>query len=58
MLRDVLNHLDYSATAEIALMIFAATFCAVVIRTLRSSAAVANSHAAMALDEAEGDAEE
>lgn len=51
MLKDVIAHLDFSAFAEISLFIFAATFVAVTIATLRSDRRVADRHALIALDD-------
>jgi hypothetical protein len=49
MLRDVIAYLELSAWAEVSLFIFAITFVAVVIATLRSDKRVAQKHALIAL---------
>jgi hypothetical protein len=51
MLKDVLAHLDFSAWAEISFCIFALTFVAVTIATLRSDKRLAQKHAFIALDD-------
>jgi hypothetical protein len=51
MLKDVLAHVDFSAWAEISLLIFAVTFIIVTIATLRADARTSRRHAAIALDD-------
>lgn len=55
MLKDVIAHLDFSAWAEISLFIFAITFLAVTIVTLRSDKRLAQKHAFIALDDSPED---
>lgn len=49
MLKELMNHLGYGFFAETALVIFAVTFVAITVRTLRMERRESESCAAMAL---------
>ncbi len=51
MIRDVLNHLDFTACAEVGLGLFFAVFVAIAIRTLRVARSVDDQHAAIVLQD-------
>lgn len=53
MIKHVLNQFNAAIFAEISLLIFAAVFVAVVIRTLMTKSETANHHANVVLDDLE-----
>lgn len=53
MIKQLTSFLEYGTFAEIALLIFAAVFIAVVIRTLMTAKEITNRNAQIVLDESE-----
>ena len=51
MIKQLTSFLNYGTFAELALLIFAAVFVAVVIRTLLTRSEVTKQHANIALDD-------
>lgn len=49
MIKKLTEYLDYSLFAELALLMFAAIFIAVVIRTLKTRSDITNQHAKIVL---------
>lgn len=49
MIKKLISYLDYSLFAELALLMFAAIFIAIVIRTLRTQSDTTNRHAKIVL---------